>query len=145
MNAVLATKRIKIAEATCRQINYLVAKCQGLTVSLSLDPTEDQGCVIRTYCEHGRMQFYLPGGKVWSPSTIPNQGAPILYQHLIATEPYHAKELGPDRMRWRAHKYKPRLRSPDYPQCGDYPMQAGLRCYLLSCLGEEAEMPVELC
>lgn len=145
MNAVLATKRIKIAEATYRQLNYLTAKAQGYTITVTPDPYEDMRHDIRASYAGDKVRFYLRCGMLWAPATINEQGHPICDQHDIAREPYIAKELGPERRRWKAHKLKSKVNPRSYTQHGDTSLQAGLRCYLLSCLGEEAEMPVELC
>jgi hypothetical protein len=122
-------KRIKISDAPPRAIDWLVAKVQGWAIY----PTDS--------AERG--QWWHPNGTphghkvwvgAWQPSTNPAQGHPILDRECVATYPMPGEAGG----KWRGERWGKHL------QAGPTMLIAGLRCFLVSRLGEEAEVPEEL-
>lgn len=119
-------KRIKVSEATPRALDWLVAKCEGIDIQSNFP---------------GWM--YIPNGKrthyKWCPSTNPKQGQPILER----VGGLHLKN-------WLESKPETRCEARINNQEGDWVafgptmLIAGLRCFIASRLGDEAEVPEEL-
>ena len=125
-------KTIKISEATGLQLDWLVAKCEGVNLeafTLYYHPTEldDLDC-------HGFPEFHY--------STVWAQGGQIIDRLFkqglrLHTAEYvtgvHDKNL-----------IAASLDSPNGFWFGPTPLIAVMRCYVSSCLGNEVEVPHEL-
>lgn len=134
--------KIKVSEASGVQLDWLVAKCEGF-VKISVWPTEI--CVCKKH------SFEDP--VVWCPSTDWAQGGPIIEREGINLEfdrewVYDPANADPDDEpdngdRWRA-EYN--MRGDKYvSDYGPTPLIAAMRCFVASKLGDEVEVPDELC
>lgn len=113
--------KIKVADATPQQLNWMVAKAEGVNAEafdLYYEPTESSDLDT-----HGYPEFHY--------STVWAQGGPIVEREGIATAPADRFKT---RGLWIARRG--RLR-----QIGPTPLIAGLRCYVASRLGDEADVP----
>jgi hypothetical protein len=126
-------KRIKIAEAPPLAIDWLVGKAQGMFTPDSFYP----GWRVL----QGKLHLLSDSGDVFNvpycPSTNPAQGHPILDRARVC--------LMPDRQNG-VDIYSAYM-SPQLMKhwcVGPTMLIAGLRCFLVSRLGEEAEVPEEL-
>ena len=113
-------KTIRVSEATSTQLDWLVAKCEGVneeTFRLYYEPTEPTD-----YDSHGYPEFHY--------STIWAQMGPIIEREHIGLLPsgnaYYERNGG------------------TYFSYGETPLIAAARCYVMSKLGEEVEVPGEL-
>ncbi len=121
--------KIEISEATENQLDYLVAKIEGLNV------------YIPAYAETPWLQYRDSCGQ---PHPCPkyssdwSQGGPIIERETINIGNYSflSKE-------WFA-KYPSDDYLPQYIRWGDAPLIAAMRCYVASKLGEEVEIPDSL-
>ena len=117
---------MKTSELTRAALDWAVAKCEGYEIVRMkgneitfLDRTEDGAL----------------GEKHISYSTNWAQGGPIIEREMVCLIPPRAGiEL------WEAYH-------PDFPQeehYGPTPLIAAMRCYVVSVLGDEIELPTEL-
>jgi len=105
-------KTIKVSEATKIQLDWLVAKIQGI------DLFETEGW------------HYTDGGrKPYQPSTDWSQGGPIIERERIAVQ-------SPNDKGWYATDYMLKTY-----ESGPTPLIAAMRCYVTSKLGETVEIP----
>ena len=131
--------KIKTSEATELQLDWLVAKCEGVDVEL---------IGARMITERRRLSFtpeemaslaapkpylVIPGVGNAAYSTDWSQGGPIIERKGIGT----FKED----VAWVATLPKA---SWLMELCGPTPLIAGMRCYVASELGDEVEIPEEL-
>lgn len=133
--------KIKTCEATPLQLNYLVAVCEGMTIE------------IRPAGMCGRPLYVLAAEAgstpwTWEPSTSWHHGGPILERKTIAIFRYNKlDESEPDK--WCGHKVAPRPNMEGTTNMvaidGPTPLIAAMRCYVASELGNEVEIPEELC
>lgn len=123
--------KIKVSETTPLQLDYLVAKCEGETLS--------QASLAFQIKEHGCLQRPHLGS--WKPSTSWAQGGVILEREKITVgyERYGAqggetwdavKKAFDDTVLWL--EYAPT------------PLIAAMRCFVASKLGDEVDVPEEL-
>ena len=115
----MAMKTIKVAEATGHQLDWLIAKCEGVNeeaFNLYYTPTEPSDLDT-----HGYPEFHY--------STIWAQGGPIKERHQISTT-YCG---GGVEAIFNGH----------YGQ-GPTELIAAMRCYVASVMGDTAEVPEEL-
>lgn len=129
---------MKVADAIGAQLDWLVAKCQGyVEQSVYGTPELRDGAVYLYYCDATLSSCY-------SPSTDPAQGYPIIEREGIdvftekkAPESWVAStaryQNGGRLVGWRIHQY------------GPTPLIAAMRAYVVSKLGDEADVPEELC
>jgi len=106
---------MKTSELTGTALDWAVAKCEGL------EYTEDMGLLV----VEGADGFYAPSSK-WA------QGGPIIEREGIELL---CETLG---FRWVAMPQK----GPEWG--GPTPLIAAMRCYVVSKLGDEVELPEEL-
>ena len=129
--------KIKVSEATPRQLDWMVAKCEGAT--------EFWFDTIATYWVtlHGRDRALSKGwAQSFTPSTNWAQGGPIIEREKIGIQrcvracEYHG---------WLALKDEPfHDRSGEDEVWGETPLIAAMRCYVTSKMGNEVEVPEEL-
>ena len=123
--------KIKTSEATPLQLNYLVAVCEGMTIE------------IRPAGMCGRPLYVLAAEAgstpwTWEPSTSWHHGGPIIERERIHIRPNQSdgdfKAFVIIRPTGLAHRHD-----------GPTPLTAAMRCYVASELGDEVEIPEELC
>lgn len=144
--------KIKVAEATEAQLDWLVASCKGLNPTLGVN---NRVMVAATALELQNSGF------IWyRPSTDPAQGQPLLEQAGIAVRKHSSgawyamlsTDLGNSQSpQWNKEKPGERYGTLSYQvhrvQCrfdGPTMLIAGLRCLVASELGVEADVPAEL-
>lgn len=114
--------KIRVSEATPVQLDWLVAKCEGVEYRYMESVGGDY---------NGRWWW-----EVRKYSSDRTQGGPIVDREGIATQPsghIHA---------WWACIGKPDEETLGYE--GPTPLIAAMRCYVASKLGDEVEIPEEL-
>lgn len=113
--------RIKIADATPRQIDWLVATI------------EDIGCFPPQH--HDWKISQIDGSGLYAPTTNWSQGGPIIEREGIQLRiDVDGRHSG---VQWLRHiGYGPRSNGPT-------PLIAAMRCYVASKLGEEVDVPEE--
>lgn len=117
--------KIKISEATPLQIDWAVAKCEGVPVRWSAPHAQ---LLIEGYP-------YL----VWQAHKDWAQGGPIVEREWLDITPW-PNETRED-MRWHCQQHDT---ANDCAQYGPTPLIAAMRCYCCSKLGDTIEVPEEL-
>ena len=117
--------KIKTQSLTLLQLDYAVAKANGDESRLLFEGDSDQGIT--------GMRFDLHYGK-WSPSTQWDQAGPIIDRERIDV---FSTSNGNG---WFAQT---NIRV--YNAYGHTFLEAAMRCYVVSILGDEVEIPGELC
>ena len=114
--------KIKVSETTNTQLDWLVAKCEGINI---------------TFGEHG------PSGQWGMYSTNWSQGGPIIEREKLSASFCQAPNaLGGDC--WIAtYPAWPAKEGAVWAE-GPTPLIAAMRCYVANTLGEEVEVPDEL-
>ena len=110
---------IKVSEATPSQINYLVAKIEG--VKFTLAQVYGLWSVVSEY-----------NYRLYEPATDWSQGGPIIEREMIELVP-QSPAL------WEAM-----YRNQHIPHDGPTPLIAAMRCFVASRLRDEIEIPEEL-
>lgn len=121
--------KIKVSEATEIQIDWLVAKCLGYTC-YEHDPID--GKVFRKTPEGFTADLRIEDNSFcydWA------QGGPIIEREKVGTWP--AERIDKEGL-WGARMLN------TYINYGPTPLIAAMRCYVVSKLGEEVEVPSEL-
>ena len=114
---------IKVSEATPRQLDWMVAKCEGAT---------DEWHTDKPFFWDGVPCVREAGHDVeYTPSTDWSQGGPIIEREKIDILHEHD-------MRWVAVPQK------GVERYGPTPLIAAMRCYVASKMGDEVEIPEEL-
>ena len=125
--------KIKTAGASGAALDWLVAKCEGVDVGII-----SQGWVVKASCSvFGTRRLLCPleeGGEFYSPSTIWEQGGPIIKRERISTEWSSLWDC------WTARD----LRNAAFSFMGPTPLIVAMRSFVASRLGEEVEVPDEL-
>ena len=138
--------KIKVSEATGPALDYLVAKCEGWTwhtgvsswfgnkpwleLSLGTQPWVSG----QTFKAVKRLQLWeLAYSTDWA------QGGPIIEREEIDLCNYTSRRVSKLAALWLAVKGL-----HDHKQVGNTPLIAAMRCYVVSKLGEEVEVPDEL-
>lgn len=125
-------KTIKVAEATERQLDWLVAKCVGrLHKDQLLNGTTMYGWWISGLFVDSNYWICL---NEFKPSSNWAQGGPIIYQHDISMIRVYKDYPHP----WLA------THGEFIYMNADTPLLAAMRCFVTSRLGEEVEVPDEL-
>ncbi len=109
---------IKTSEATPSQINYLVAKIEGMNVKLEQ--------------VYGLWSVMTDNYKFYEPATDWSHGGPIIEREMIELVP-QSPAL------WEAM-----YRNQHIPHDGPTPLIAAMRCYVASKLGDTVDVPQEL-
>ncbi len=119
--------KIKTSELTGAALDWAVAKCESLTVSID-------GGMVRLIGQPFDRHYDF-----WEPSTW-EQGGPIIEREHIAVrfEPECHWLFAPPEATWLAN----------YNGVGEWhgptPLIAAMRCYVASKLGDEVDVPDEL-
>lgn len=108
---------MKTSELTGVELDWAVAKCEGI------DWYASKGTI---YEEHGEISF------VFNPSTEWAQGGPIIEREHICLMYYPTH--------WSALAETGQRHSR-----GATPLEAAMRCYVVSKLGADVQLPEELC
>lgn len=120
---------IKTSEATPSQINYLVAKCEGMNVNLEQ--------------VYGLWSVMTDNYKFYEPATDWAQGGPIIEREGISLTSYLAEE-DPYWIGSVECRYKDFNATAYYEEYGPTPLIAAMRCYVASKLGDTIDIPDEL-
>lgn len=128
---------MKTSELTGAALDWAVAKCEGAT-NLRYDT------VATWWVDLDGEPRALSSGwsprQSWHPSTNWSQGGPIIEREKITIDYDHE---GPTLM-WEA-KHFAFDGTELQREYGPTPLIAGMRCYVASKLGDEIEIPRELC
>ena len=130
--------KVKVAEATNTQLDWLVAKCEGAEITLDTSLPDYPLLVIA-----GEEELVNDLYAGYSPTDDWSQMGPIIGREKINLEYDHVWEYDiedPDDNgeRWQAIYYG------QYHHYGSTPLVAACRCYVKSKLGEVVEVPKEL-
>lgn len=125
--------KVAASALTDAVLDWLVAKCEGADVGI-ISP----GWVVKASCSvFGTRRLLCPleeGGEFYSPSTIWEQGGPIIKRERISTEWSSLWDC------WTARD----LRNAAFSFTGTTPLVAAMRCYVASKLGDLIEIPEKL-
>ena len=130
--------RIKTSELTGAALDWAVAKCENADWS-------DEDCLVNV------TTFDDYTGTICNYSTDWAQGGPIIERENITVRPvFHAErtEGGSDIYRqdgWSAHMTPKAFWVTPRAFAGSTPLIAAMRCYVASKLGDEVDVPEELC
>ena len=112
---------MKVSELTGAALDWAVAKCEGEEVSLI------RGQLETLWTDNG-----------WKPSTDWAQGGPIIEREEIALEPMTHDEHGDG---WLATRVEGPAICMEF---GQTMLIAAMRCFVVSHLGDEVNIPEEL-
>lgn len=113
---------IKTSELTGAALDRVVVLALGYTI-------DDNGCAVRDNIAEFNVDCF-------NPSTNPAQGYPIIEREKITTDWAY-------RMEWKARLYVPA--EEPWVFTGPTILIAAMRCFVASKLGDEVEIPEELC
>jgi Protein of unknown function (DUF2591) len=137
--------RVKVSEASGVVLDYLVAVARGFDVYHNATLN---GCVIEGFWVSG----YYPGDlNSWVPlnvlthSTSWHLGGPIIEREFITIGPYHGDNGEPTGVFQGYIGWDENSLDPLFQCDGPTPLIAAMRCFCLAKLGEEVEVPEELC
>jgi len=133
------TKRVKVAEATNIQLDWLVAACEKVVVKVNNALPNSPYLMVEDFDVWGASRFVEEedGGTAYRPTTDWWQMGPIIAREIdtltrLDTYPdYTAQKHSCDD--WE-----------DYSAVGPTPLIAAARCYVTSKLGDTVEVPEEL-
>lgn len=111
-------KKIKVSEATNNQLDWLVAKCE------QVDCTNIYGHLVLEFIP----RYTINPVQMW----------PIIERELLSPDPLLDYDCS--LIRWRCRNWK----GDDSDYYGSTSLIAAARCYIVSKLGEEVEVPKEL-
>ena len=125
--------KIKTNTLTGAALDWAVAKIDNRKIGFNLGG----GLEVRGRTEDGeelpeQWDLWMP----WHPSTDWAQGGPIIEHHIFALEDNDSTD---DVERWLARG------GDGTVGCGPTPLIAAMRCYCCSKLGDEIDIPEELC
>ena len=131
-------KTVKIAEAAGRVLDWLAAKAANQSVDIQVTGRQNTGCRFGLFYN----QRWVGSQERWdeyTPSTDWSQGGPIIdnikgfqFKQWLESKPESCCEA-------HIHNYE-----GDWIHFGPTMLIAAMRCYCMSRLGEEAEVPKEL-
>ena len=163
--------KIKVNEATELQLDWMVATAENLQTSFGDWHQPDEGCQLRvgkTFPSTGARLFWI-GGDLYSPTEIWNQAGPIIERESISVIRLE-DDYGIDKRGFCNNKRIPVFgavigdwfaTTEDRDSYGDShgeiyyvpvgqvvsgptPLIAAMRCYVVSKLGDEVEVPDSL-
>lgn len=117
---------MKTAELTGAALDWAVAKCEGKESHLVIDRHVLTTPILQ---ENGAYKWFQ-----WEPSINWAQGGPIIEREGIATSKSTSSNPA-----WRAGMHGKAM-----TWHGPTPLEAAMRCYVASKLGDEIEIPKEL-
>lgn len=132
-------KTIKVSEATPIQLDWLVAKLEGLSLHKDAGLA---GVFKRGWWVSGLFvdpNKWVKLGK-YNPTSNWAQGGPIIEREHLSIEAYSAPNDEGIACFWYASEDKFDAETWDAPT----PLIAAMRCYVASKLGDEVEIPEEL-
>jgi Protein of unknown function (DUF2591) len=131
-------KKIDLTQSSAKQLDWLVATCLGLGLHKDelLGGHIKQGWWV-SGLNPADLNDWTPLSQYQSTTNLAVFG-PILKAERIGIEPW-----GPDRT-WLAQIYNDAGRVL-FRQYGDEPFVAAMRCYVASELGDEVDVPDDLC
>lgn len=121
--------KIKVSEASGSVLDWMVAKCEGIKTDI---PAWANKPWVRCTDDNG-VQFVCP-----KFSTDWAHGGPIIARERIATLCPTTGDF------WDARNTRTFERDPQYYR-GPTPLIAAMRCFVVSKLSDEVEVPDELC
>jgi hypothetical protein len=131
--------KIKVSETKPIQLDWLVAKCEGIDVVAWEAENEKYFTyyVVRAevFTDKDPTTFYGDPYDTFYPTTNWAEGGPIIEREMINTAYLSASGI------WYAVAD---TTEDKYEQYGPTPLIAAMRCYVASKLGEEVEIPEEL-
>ena len=147
--------KIKTSELTGLALDWAVAKASERLGAWRRDASRPGVSILDIdFDEHGELCEYVPGSrrdpyKPWRPSTDWSQGGPIKEREGIATRRHSSgtwyamlsNDLGDgERAQWNEFTWN----SWRTLFKGDSELQAAMRCFVASKLGDEVDVPEEL-
>lgn len=133
--------KVKIATADGPTLDWMVAKCEGEVTELVFDG------FVWGFKLNGKQKVLSKGwaeSMMYLPSTDWAQGGPIVEREKIeVTPPVPDWCEGADDKDWMATSLPP-TRGDATLEVGPTPLIAAMRCYVVSKLGNEVEVPDEL-
>ena len=133
--------KIKVKDLINIQLDWAVAKCQNIKVSVRFCKKENEPYKYVWF----QTQEYSPSTndlvwEIYSPSKTWAQAGPIIEQEKITFDyDFYGQSLS----LWTARKY-----AFDgtllWAESGDSPLIAAMRCFVQSILGDEVDIPEEL-
>lgn len=130
--------KIKVSGATNLHLNWLVAQCLGHTPDSYLN-----SAIVVKDVKGKATGIQIPGIRdyVWfAPATNWAQGGPIIEQNGLELS-VHVIHNGVITS-WASEKDWPS--TTEKSACGPTPLVAAMRCFVVSHLGNEVEIPEEL-
>ena len=133
----METTRIAVSEATSVQLDWLMAKCEGLPIRR--DPmafgisSANGGYWVWDETPRGRMSRI---GKEYSPTGDPALMWPLIESKGIGTTPWYRDG---HLIEWTAKR-----RGLDFMQRGPSSLIAAARCHIVSELGPVVDVPIDL-
>lgn len=118
--------KIKVSEATGIVLDWMVAKCEGIAVCEPIAGIDQRIEIRDPYTGTYSYDFYTPS-KDWA------QGGPIIERERVATN------FSVKRNCWFAENFM-----ETDAESGTTPLEAAMRCYVASNLGDEVEVPDEI-
>ena len=148
--------KIKTSKLIGRTLDLAVAVAAGRFKAEIRDEQHRPGTAITDigFDEDGNLMVYVPGPvrvrgviirdpyTLWAPSRIWEQGGPIIEREEIGTRRNAPCSKGRE---WEA---MPSITAKGAGGCCGYgptPLIAAMRCYVASRLGDEVDIPEELC
>lgn len=131
-------RTIEVSEATKRQLDWLVAKCEGRTPTLNMNSHGRvwHGWWLATGGEYERMPNYSADWEHGGP-IIEREMLCVGYRHQA--DPDYCLTNDPATICWA------RTTAGGYLSYGPTPLIAAMRCFCCSKLGDVVDIPEELC
>ena len=126
---------VKTSELIGPALDWAVAKCEG--IDLRGDPLI-HGKDVGTLVYRPRPDYHEYHWEHWKPSTDWSQGGPLNEREKISITVSESSD------EWNA-EYRFKRISDDEYWSGPTALIAAMRCYIASKLGDEVEIPEELC
>lgn len=136
---------MKTADLIGAQLDWAVAKCEGRTIRRDPMGFHDKSYWIWEETPSGRggvlieKSIYMQIGGKYRPSTNWEQGGPIIEREILSISPVWQNS----KLSWEA--YQLIVGQDEEYFDGETILIAAMRCYVASKLGDEVEIPEELC
>lgn len=126
--------KTKTSNLTGNALDWAVAKCEGYEFH---DAFVINGDPPQVWLECNKTLRWL-ALRFYNPSTNWSRGGPIIERELLLVGPDSDRRVGFKALNMRTL-------GQTYKQYGSTPLIAAMRCYVASKLGDEVEIPEELC